>query len=172
MGPVTDGPAAGRRHDLRMPALGAAAWMGGIAADRLGPHAGWALAAVVLAAAWLWWRGRNAAGGSRRSLVVAALLMAAAVLCGAQLRHDAVRASPLQAWAAERSTADLVATVVSDPRKVEGQWGERVVVHLRVSEVVARGTRVDLGARVVLIGDPAWADVVLGERVVDRKSVV
>ena len=166
MSPVTEPRAAGRRHDLRMPVLGAAAWMGGIAAGRLGPRAGWVLAGLVLAAVWVWWRGRGAAGRSARSLVVAALLMASAVLCGAQLRHEAVRASPLQVWAADRATADLVATVVSDPRRVDGQWGDRVVVHLRVSEVAARGVRLDLGARVVLIGDATWTDVALGERVV------
>lgn len=166
MAPVTAGAAAGRRHDLRMPVLGTAAWFGGIAADRLAHRAGWALAGVVATAAWLWWRGRRGAASPRRSLAIAALLMAAAVLCGVQLRHDAVRASPLQAWAADRATADLVATVVSDPRRVEGQWGDRVVVHLRVEEASARGSRLRLGARVVLVGDPTWSRVVLGEAVV------
>lgn len=164
---VTEGTVAGRAgHDLRMPTLGTAAWLGGIAADRTGSHAGWVLVGAATAAAWLWWRGRRGPASPRRSLVIAALLMAAAVLCGVQLRHDAVRASPLQAWAADRATADVLATVVSDPRLVEGQWGDRVVVHLRVTEASARGSRLDLGARVVLLGDPTWSTVALGEQVV------
>lgn len=154
------------RHDLRMPALGVAAWAGGIAADRLDEQAGWALSALVGALACTWWRGRSRGRHPRRALVLAALVMAAAVLCGSMLRDDAVRASPLHDWAAQRATADVLAAVVSDPRRVEGQWGDRVVVRLRVERVSARGTHLDLGGTVVLLGDPSWVRVALGERVV------
>ncbi len=55
--------------------------------------------------------------------------------------------------------------MVSDPRRVEGQWGDRIVVRLRVEEVTARGERRALGGSVVVLGDPVWAGVVLGEKV-------
>ncbi|KRB77454.1 competence protein ComEC [Nocardioides sp. Root190] len=152
-----------------MPALGLAAWGGGILADRAGERAGWALGgvlAVIVGLGCARWRARSRPADPRRSLLLALLVMAAAVLCGSLLRHDAVRASPLHEWAAQRATADLLATVVSDPRRVEGQWGDHVVVRLRVERVSARGRHLDLGATVVVLGDPAWTGVALGERVV------
>lgn len=111
--------------------------------------------------------GRTAAAGSgeggRLLLVVMGLFGAAAV--AVLLREHAVANHPLHRWADERATADLVATVVSDPRTVAGQWGERVVVRLRVEEVTARGAHLRAGGTVVLVGDAAWIDVRLGERV-------
>ncbi|MCX6399715.1 MAG: ComEC/Rec2 family competence protein [Propionibacteriales bacterium] len=145
------------RHDFRMPALGAAAWVAGIAATVLASSAVWLLLALVLAIA--------AALALRSRLVTAALMLGAAVVASTVLRHTSVAASPLRAWAEDRATADLVATVVSDPRRVEGQWGDQVVVRLRVEEVTARGVRQRLGGTVVVLGAPAWAEVALGEQV-------
>lgn len=157
-------PPARPRHDLRMPVLGGAAWLGGIAATRAGDLAGPLLGGLVVVAAALAWRGRSGRA-SPHDLVLAALLLGAAVLAGSLLRLEAVATSPLAGWADERATADLVGTVVSDPRLVEGQWGDRVVVRLRVREVTARGERRRLGGAVVVLGDPAWQEVELGERV-------
>jgi competence protein ComEC len=156
---------AAARHDLRMPALGVAAWAGGMLAEHLGDNAGWGLVVVLVVLGWTWWHGRGGPLHPRRTLALTMLVVGAAVLCGSLLRHDAVRASPLHDWATQRATADLLATVVSDPRTVEGQWGDRVVVRLRVERVSARGADLDLGGTVVLLGDPSWTRVALGERV-------
>lgn len=146
------------RHDLRAPALGASAWLAGIAAAQLPTRAVGLLAGLLLLTATLL--------ATRRSrLLLAATLVAGAVLVGASLRHEAVTTSPLHERAAQRAHARLVATVVSDPRRVEGAWGDRVVVRLRVHELTTRGTRRDLGGTVVVLGDPVWGRVVLGERV-------
>ncbi|GAA4802087.1 ComEC/Rec2 family competence protein [Nocardioides caeni] len=75
-------------------------------------------------------------------------------------------ASPLHGWAEQGATVDIVATVVSDPRAVEGMWADQVVVRLRVREAAARGERHRVGGTVVLIGEPDWAEVTLGELVV------
>lgn len=147
-------------HDFRMPALGAAAWGAGAAAAFLGPSAIWLLLVLALAMAG------TVVGGSR--LMTAVLLLAAAVVTSTLLRHASVSASPLRHWAEDRATAELVATVVSDPRRVDGKWGDQVVVRLRVAEVTARGVRQRLGGTVVVLGDPAWSEVALGERVVAR----
>lgn len=160
MGPAVTAEPEPPRHDFRMPALGAAAWGAGVAASGLGPSAIWLLAGLVLATA------AAVAGGSR--LVTAALLLAAAVVTSTLLRHTSVSASPLRHWADDRATAELVATVVSDPRRVEGQWGDQVVVRLRVEGVTARGVRQQVGGTVVVLGDPAWSEVALGERVVAK----
>lgn len=162
---MDDSPSRARPgHDFRMPVLGCAAWLGGIAATRSGGLAGALLAALVGAAALLAWSGRGG-GSPRRQLLLGSVVLAAAVLAGSLLRLEAVAASPLRGWADDRATADLVGTVVSDPRRVEGQWGDRIVVRLRVEEVTARGERRRLGGSVVVLGDPVWAGVVLGERV-------
>ncbi|MEV5003692.1 ComEC/Rec2 family competence protein [Nocardioides sp. LML1-1-1.1] len=144
------------RHDLRAPALGVAAWLAGIAAARLPARGSGLLAGLLLLAAVLL--------ATRRSrLLLAAALVAGAVLVGALLRHEAMTTSPLHEHAARRTSARLVATVVSDPRRVEGSWGDRVVVRLRARELTARGERRELGGTVVVLGDPAWARVALGE---------
>ncbi|WP_242530276.1 ComEC/Rec2 family competence protein [Nocardioides aromaticivorans] len=158
-------PATRPPHDFRMPVLGCAAWLGGIAAARAGDLAGPVLAGLLAAAGALAWRGRGGRASPRQRLVLASVVLGAAVLAGSLLRLEAVATSPLSAWASDRATADLVGTVVSDPRLVEGKWGDRVVVRLRVEEVTARGERRRLGGSVVVLGDPAWAGVELGEQV-------
>lgn len=148
-----------------MPVLGCAAWLGGIAATRAGDLAGVVLVALLVVAGALAWTGRAGRASPGRRLVLTSVVVGAAVLSGALLRLEAVATSPLTAWAADRATADLVGTVMSDPRRVEGQWGDRVVVRLRVEEATARGERRRLGGSVVVLGDPVWAGVELGERV-------
>ncbi|GAA3829690.1 ComEC/Rec2 family competence protein [Nocardioides panacisoli] len=155
-------------HDWRMPALGAAAWLAGLVGylpapwpDRLVPLLG---AGVVVAAAGAW-RAGTEQHRARLRLATGLLLVAAAVLAGVVLRHTAVAASPLEAWAQQRAVAELDATVVSDPRTISGQWGDQVVVRLQVHAASARATTYDVGGSVVVLGDPAWRRVALGERV-------
>ncbi|MBM7519714.1 ComEC/Rec2 family competence protein [Nocardioides nitrophenolicus] len=147
-----------------MPALAVAAWLGGIAAQhstRLSYAALIALTVVVWGLA-----SRLPPGGVR--LLLTLLVVAAAVVTGTSLRHDAVRRSPLHDLAADRATAALVGTVVSDPREIRGRAGPQVVVRLRVREVSARGRRLRTGGAVVVIGTPSWAATRLGQRVAAR----
>ncbi|HWI42961.1 MAG TPA: ComEC/Rec2 family competence protein [Nocardioides sp.] len=153
------------RHDFRAPALAVAAWLGGVGAHVAGAGAAWLLPALAVAAALTASSSRRRAGSAGCRLLVAGLLIAAAVVTSTVLRHHAVRASPLHGLAAHRATADVEATVVSDPRRVEGQWGDFVVVRLRVVGLRSRGRAYRLGATVVALGDPAWEQVELGERV-------
>lgn len=154
--------------DLRMPVLGTAAWLGGIAAQRFdaGAYLGLLVLAGALAVLAVAVRSRPgpSAGGALR-LAGAALLIAGAAVTGTVLRHDAVRGSPLRDLASDRATVDLVGTAVSDPRLTEGHSGPQVVVRFRVREVTARGQRLRTGGVVVVIGDPAWGRIGLGERV-------
>jgi competence protein ComEC len=150
-----------RMPDLRMPALGAAAWLGGIAAQGVGATAYAGVALLVGVVGVL--AGRLSPGVVR--LAGAALLVATAAVTGTVLRHDAVRGSPLHDLAAERATADIVGTVASDPRAIEGRSGPQAVVRIRVREVTARGHRLRTGGAIVVIGDPGWTRIGLGERV-------
>ncbi|KAB2810623.1 DUF4131 domain-containing protein [Pimelobacter simplex] len=146
-----------------MPLLGAAVWLGAIAATELGGAAYLLVLALVLALL-LAPRGRSASTGQRRLLAVLVLLATTAVTA-TLLRHDAVRGSPVQALAQQRATAEVVATVISDPRVVATRAGRQAVVRLRVREVTSRGHRLRIGGTVVVIGDPVWTRVALGERI-------
>ena len=110
------------------------------------------------------------AAAARRRVRVARLLaacavVAAGVIASALLRSEAISHGPLRELAEQRAVAELSGTVVSDPVEVDGQWGSQVVVRLRVHELTARGTTYRLGARVVVLGDPAWSAVALGSDV-------
>ena len=153
-----DRPAA---HDLRMALVGAAGWLGGVAAYGVGaPSAWWPVALAVLALLAAKW------GPVRTArLIVACAVVAAGVVASAMLRTEAVTHGPLRELAEQRAVAEVAGTVVSDPVVVDGQWGSQVVVRVRVREVTARGTTYQLGARVVVIGDPVWSAAQLGAQV-------
>lgn len=150
------------RHDLRAPLLGCFVWGAAAATIVVGERAllGLVVVAVLLAVAL-----RTRPDGLRR-LALGCLGAAAAATLVVLLREQAVATHPVREWAEQRATADLVATVVSDPRTVEGQWVDQVVLRLRLDEVAARGRHLRAGGTVVLIGEPTWADVALGEKVV------
>ncbi len=147
-----------------MPLLGAAAWLGAIATQRSGTAA---YAGLAVAAGLVWLLGPRLPPGRTR-LLLAALLIAAAAVTGAVLRHDAVRGSPLRDFAAMRATAEVVGTVVSDPRAIQGRSGPQAVLRLRVREVTARDRHLRTGGTVVVIGVPGWNRAELGERVLAR----
>ena len=129
-----DDPDRAPAHDLRMPAVGAVGWLGGIAAYGVGGHAFWLPVVLVLVA--------GAASRRRRArvarLLAACALVAAGVVASALLRSEVVSHGPLRELADQRAVAELNGTVVSDPVVVVGQWGSQVVVRLRVHEVTAR----------------------------------
>lgn len=154
---------AGRSgHDPRMALVGAAGWLGGIAAHGLGAAgAAWSTGALAVAAVVV---GRT--GPARVARVLAACaLVAAGVGAATLLRSEVVAHGPLRDLAEQRAVAHLAGTVVADPRPVAGRWGDRVAVRLRVEEVAARGSRFRLGGVVVVIGDENWAGVALGAQV-------
>lgn len=156
-----DDPDRAPAHDLRMAAVGAVGWLGGIAAYGVGGHAFWLPVVLVLVA--------GAASRHRRTrvarLLAACALVAAGVVTSALLRSEVVSHGPLRELAEQRAVAELTGTVVSDPVVVDGQWGSQVVVRLRVHEVTARGATYRLGGTVVVLGDPAWSRAALGTEV-------
>lgn len=163
---LLDGEAA-QPTDLRMPLLGAAAWVGALGVSVLG---GAGLAAVVALAVLtgLVLRVRHRASGgwpAAGATVLAVVVVAVAVAGAAWVRTLAVTESPLAALAQERSFVEVTATVVSDPREVDGGFEPRTLVRLRVSEVTARGTATRLRAPVLVLDDDAWRGVELGEQV-------
>ena len=148
-------------HDLRMPLVGAAGWLGGIAAYGVGGHAVWWPVALAVAATVVARRRRARVA----RMLAACAVVAAGVVAVGLLRTEVVSQGVLREFAEQRAVAELTGTVVSDPAVVDGQWGSQVVVRLRVHEVTARGTTYALGATVVVIGDPDWTGAALGSEV-------
>ena len=140
------------RHDLRMPLLGVAAWTTALAMYVGGP-APWVVLAVLALLA----------GRTRAPLACAALVVALAVGGGVALRHRAADTSPLAELAARRASADLEATVVSDPRIIHGTWGDTAVVRIRVHRIGVGGSTYSVGAAAVVFGDTDWAQVGWGD---------
>ena len=152
------------RADLRMPLVGAVAWLAGLAAGLVEP---WLLAvgagSMALVAVAV---GRARRWGRPTWLTVAGLvLVAAAVVTTALLRQDAVARSPVADLAAERAAVDVVAVVMSDPHVLPGRFGDQVLVRLDVRQVTGRGLRHRLRTPMLLIGDGEWRDVPLGATV-------
>ncbi|GAB7006213.1 ComEC/Rec2 family competence protein [Nocardioides sp. AN3] len=150
--------------DLRLPALGAAAWCGGLlaalaTADRL-------VAGVVTMA------GLGALGvlatllcGSRRLLAVAAGVVLTAVVVVGLVREHQVAASPVAAMAKHRAAALVTGTVASDPQVVQGRFGSTITLRLVVRSVETRGEVLTLRAPVVVLGDDGWRRLPLGAQV-------
>jgi len=135
-----------------MPLLGVVAWLAALA-SYAGGAVPWLLLAVLAVLALR----------SRWRLAVALLLVAAAVMGGAMLRHRAVGTNPLSDLARHHASADVDATVVSDPRIVHGTWGDEAVVDVRVHRVMSAGGIYRLGASAVVFGAEGWSALAWGD---------
>ncbi|MBA3780276.1 MAG: DNA internalization-related competence protein ComEC/Rec2 [Nocardioides sp.] len=149
-----------RVPDLRMPALGLAAWAGGLVGV-LRP--GWlpeVAALLVVVAGLVAWRRPS---GLRTWLVLAFVVLAVAGV--ATLRGERVGGGPVAALADEGAVVTATVRVTSDPRASEGRFASYVVVRGRVTEVTGRGRTWRVDSPTVVIGDAEWTDVTLGSTV-------
>lgn len=146
-----------------MPAVGVAAWLGGLGgllAPR--PALGGALAVAVVGLCLC--RRRPAL---RRALVIWTLV-GLAVGTSAALRDLAVRSGPISEAAETRTSVTAEATITSDPRRVEGQFATSVVMRVVVDVVALPSGTYDVHTPVLLIGDESWFEAELGSRFVLR----
>ncbi len=145
--------------DLRAPLLGAAAWSGALTAHAL---TGWSLVGVVAALAVVliavWWR----AGRSLALTLTGVIVTATAVAGATAVRAHAVTSGPVAALADAGAVVELEGSVVSDPRRVTGRFGDQVVVRLQARSVTGRGRTHELSTPVLVIGGREWAEVGLG----------
>ena len=132
--------------DLRMPLLGVAAWVGGLAGHLL--PAGVTVAGV---AGGRWACSSVARRLHRRRAVTlcGVLLVFAAVAASALLRQAQVEHDPVAALAGEGAVATLELTVTSDPRVVRREVRRQVLVRGPVTEVAGRG-------RAHALARPCW----------------
>lgn len=142
------------RPDLRMPALGVAAWAGGLSV--LLPVA---VTLGVVAAGLLLARRR------RSRALLAAVLVLGAVGAGAAVREARVADDAVARLAAQRAVVDTQLVVTSDPRPLRTGFAEGVVLRGTVERVTGRGASYSVRAPVVVIADPSWEAVPLGARV-------
>jgi competence protein ComEC len=150
-----------------MPMLGAAAWLGGLAAQLL-PEAGLRMAggivvAIVAAGAIAWMRGRLPRSAALTALGV--LLVAAAAGSVGLLRQAQLAHGPVAALARDGATVEVRGTVTSDPREIRGRFGDRVLVRMEVHTLTGRGTSYALAAPVLVLADASWRHAPLGATV-------
>ncbi len=143
-----------------MPALGLAAWVGGLIGV-LGPGRLPVVAALLVAVAGLvGWRHRPLL---RTWLALVGVLLVVAGV--AAFRGERVDGGPLAALADEGAVASATVRVTSDPREHEGRFAPYVVVRVRVTELTARGRTWRVDTPAVVIADTGWSDVPLGSTV-------
>ena len=108
------------------------------------------VAAAPLLVAVLW-------PGRRRAALTALAMLAVASGVGvvALVRSEAVRVGPVATAAQQRALLTLTGTVASDPRRIEGRFGDRVLVRVAVGR----------HQPVLVFGDDAWERVAIGERI-------
>ncbi len=139
--------------------LGAAAWSGALIAQAV---AGWPLVGVVagvaVVLAGVWWGAERALALTLTGLVVTATAVAGATAA----RELAVTSGPVAALADVGAVVDLEGSVVSDPRRVTGRFGDQVVVRLEARSVTGRGRTHELSTPVLVVGGREWAEVGLG----------
>ncbi|WP_435742107.1 ComEC/Rec2 family competence protein [Nocardioides sp. SYSU DS0663] len=153
--------APAERPDLRMPLLGAAAWLAGVAAHVL-PGAATAVAGGLLVAV-----AALAARRHRRhaATVGATVVVVAAVMTSAGVRVEQTTDGPVADLARQRAVVTLVGSVAADPRPLRGRRADGVLTRLTVREVTGRGLTHRLSTEVLVIGREAWAEVPLGATV-------
>jgi competence protein ComEC len=158
---VSDDPERPDLPDLRLPLLGVAAWLGGLAGHLLPVAVSGAGVAGGLAGL-LVLRRRLTTG---HAVTLCGVLLAfAAVAASAVLRQAQVQHNPVAALAGEHAVATLELTTTSDPRVVTGRYADQVLLRARVTEVSGRGRVHALDTPVVVIADDGWAGVELGSR--------
>ncbi len=142
-----------------MPALGAAAWAGGLVACWLPvPAAGGT--GLLLLASLLAARRRL---GPRRWLTGAGMLLVlASVAWVGIVRQQQVTHNPVAALAAEGAVSTVEGTVTTDPRVTTGPFGEQVLVRVEVRRVTGRGASYRLATPVLVLADDGWRDTALG----------
>jgi competence protein ComEC len=151
-----------RVPDLRTVFLAVFGWAGALA----GAGRGWWLplvagSVVALLAASLWRRCGRAAGLA----LVAGLVVYTAVATAAGVRVERTTHNPLTGLAQTRASVTLTATVVDDPRAIQGAFGEQVLARVTARRVVAGARLITLREPVLVFAGTSWLRVPLGSTV-------
>lgn len=148
-----------RATDLRMGAVGLAAWGGGLLAAYAGP-AGLLVVVAVGVVSVVPHRLRPAA-----PTVLGLLLVLVAVGAVAVLRSHQVDASPVRSLADQGAVVRAELRVTSDPRPTQDGLEDGTWFRASVLEVTGRGRSWSLRSPVLVLATPGWLEVPLGARV-------
>src|SRR4051794_7203760 len=159
-----------------MPSLGAAAWLGAVAATLTSGS----VLLVVLAAALVVAGGAGVAGRRHPGVLQAiGALLLVAVTAGsiAALRAERVAHNPVATLADDGATVTVVGTVASDPHPVSATGhsfpgGAQVVWRLTVRQLTGRGRTIELRAPVLVMGGTDDGAAALGSTVRLRGRLV
>jgi competence protein ComEC len=144
------------KPDLRMPALGVAAWAGALVTSVLAPPVVIGVTAVASVT------GLAAAVRRGSRVLVALVLVFTAVAAGALVRHERVTTDPVAQLAGERAAVTVRLVVTSDPRPVTGGFGDGVMLRGSVRTVTGRGSAYRVRAPVLVLAGPALGGGSLG----------
>jgi len=150
-------------RDLRLPALGACAWAGGLLVAAAGHQPTLALVLVGSGIAVATIVGALRPGW--RPTIVAGAAVLLAVVAAGGFRAMQVRQDPVAQLAGRGASVDLTAVVASDPRTVVEAHATQQMVRLQVRRVTGRGRTFAVRVPVLLLGDGSWARVPLGTTV-------
>jgi competence protein ComEC len=145
--------AAPRVPDLRMPALGLAAWAGGLSVLLPGAVA---VAAAVVGTGLAWRR--------RSRVVLAGVLAFAAVATGAAVREARVAGDPVAGLALAGAAVEVELVVTSDPRRLTSGFADGVSLRATAVRVTGRGLTHRVRSPVLVLAGAEWAGVPLGAR--------
>ncbi len=152
--------------DLRLAPVALTAWLTSAAA--VGLTVSQSLVAAVLlvgAAAGLLLVCRGRPVGAGRAVAVGCLVTASAAGIVSAGQVSAHRQGPLPDLASSRAYVSFVLSVRSDPREKHGQFAPYVVMRAVVTEVTGRGLTTQVRSPVLVIADPSWLALHLGQRV-------
>ena len=156
------------RVDLRLPLLGAAAWLGAVGGTLArGPVLVLVVATAALVAGAVGVAGRHRPGVARAAAALLLVLLVATAI--AAVRAERVARNPVAGLAGEGATVTVLGTVSSDPHPVNSGAaafaGPQVAWRLSVHEVTGRGRTVELRIPVLVLGDADDATAALGSTV-------
>lgn len=179
-----DPDAPPRVPDLRMPLLAAAAWSGSLAGLLVAPVVLLGVGAVgavgVVGVGGLVLLGARRTAPARaghpptqqvralrrlgRRTTAAVLLVAVAAATVAAVHRASVGTGPVAALAEQQAGVRGELVVTADPRLRQGQFSDYVVLRGRLEQVTGRGRSYDVASPVLVVAEPAWAEVELGSR--------
>lgn len=145
-----------------MPAIGAAAWIGGLA-GLLGPPVGVGITLAIAAAALWWARPRLPRPWWR--FCAAVVVVVGSVAAVAMIRVGEVAGSPVTALGARSSSVTATMVVSGDPRISRGRYSDLVVLRARMVQVSTRAASYQLSTPVLVLGGESWTEVALGSTV-------
>ena len=149
-------------RDLRLPALGAMAWLGALAGPVVADAGSVVVRLLLIGAVAL--VGGVVVGVGRRRRATAVALVSVLVGAGvvAVLHAGAVSHNPVFALARRGAAVRITAVVSSDPRSVRGAHSTEQLVELQVHAMTARGSEYRMSVPVLGLGGGAWRSVPLG----------